>query len=239
MASTTSCSSAGRSAERWRSERWDSLRLLTPNWMSRLPGWSYAGPDPDGFMTAAEVADYLQRYADASGAPVEGDSAVVSLERADRDEAPFDVLTTSEHWRATNVVIATGWCDRPAIPAMARHLAAGVAQVAPAAYRNPASLPDGGVLVVGASATGVQLADELADAGRDVVLAVGSHSRLPRRYRGMDIFWWLERIGSFDRTIDEMPDPVAARREPSLQLVGRPDQRTLDLAHAAALAASS
>jgi putative flavoprotein involved in K+ transport len=91
-------------------------------------------------------------------------------------------------------------------------------------------VPEGGVLVVGASATGVQLADELAEDGRDVVLAVGSHSRLPRRYRGMDIFWWLQRIGTFDRTIDELPDPVAARREPSLQLVGRPDHRTVDLA---------
>ena len=127
-------------------------------------------------------------------------------------------------------MIATGWCDRPAVPAVARHLDPAIAQVAPAAYRNPDALPAGGVLVVGASATGVQLADELARAGRDVVLAVGSHSRLPRRYRGMDIFWWLERIGSLDRTIDEMPDPIAARHEPSLQLVGRPDHRTLDLA---------
>ena len=86
------------------------------------------------------------------------------------------------------------------------------------------------MLVVGASATGVQLADELAHAGRRVVLAVGSHTRVPRRYRGMDIFWWLERIGSLDRTIDELPDPAAARHEPSLQLVGRPDHRNLDLA---------
>ena len=129
-----------------------------------------------------------------------------------------------------NVVIATGWCDQPAVPAMAHHLDRAIAQVTPAAYRRPDSLPAGGVLIVGASATGVQLADELAHAGRHVVLAVGSHTRLPRRYRGMDIYWWLERIGSLDRTIDEMPDPIAARHEPSLQLVGRPDHRTLDLA---------
>jgi putative flavoprotein involved in K+ transport len=127
-------------------------------------------------------------------------------------------------------VIATGWCDQPAVPAMARHLDPTIAQITPTTYRNPGSLPDGGVLVVGASATGVQLADELAQAGRPVVLAVGSHTRLPRRYRGMDIFWWLERIGSLDRTIDELPDPDAARHEPSLQLVGRPDHRNLDLA---------
>lgn len=216
----------GRTAERWRSERWDSLRLLTPNWMTDLPGWSYRGRDPHGYMTAAEVAGYLHGYADALSAPVIADSAVVNLERLDDR---FDVITTAEHWRSANVVIATGWCDLPAVPEMSRRLEPSIAQVAPSSYRNPSSLPDGGVLIVGASATGVQLADELADAGRDVVLAVGSHSRLPRLYRGMDIFWWLKQIGSLDRTIDELPDAVTARTEPSLQLVGRPDHRNLDL----------
>jgi putative flavoprotein involved in K+ transport len=216
----------GRVAERWQSERWDSLRLLTPNWMSRLPGWSYSGPDPHGFMTAAEAARYLRDYADVSGAPVEEESAVLRVEPTGDG---FDVETTQTSWRAANVVIATGWCDQPAVPAMAAALDPSIAQIVPGAYRNPGSLPPGGVLVVGAAATGVQLADELTHAGRQVVLAVGSHSRVPRHYRGMDIFWWLERIGTFDRTIDEMPDPVRARREPSIQLVGRPDHRTLDL----------
>ncbi len=217
----------GRVAERWRSERWDSLRLLTPNWMSRLPGWSYDGPDPDGFMTAGEVATFFERYARSSDAPIEEQAAVESL-RFDGEE--YAVRAGGGSWRASNVVIATGWCDRPAIPTMARHLTPAIRQVAPSSYRNPASVPDGGVLVVGASATGVQLADELRTAGRDVVLAVGAHSRLPRRYRGMDIFWWLDRIGTRDKTIDEMPDPVRARHEPSLQLVGGPDGRSVDLA---------
>jgi putative flavoprotein involved in K+ transport len=216
----------GRVAERWRSQRWDSLRLLTPNWMSRLPGWSYTGPDIHGYMTATEVATFFRAYADATSAPVIEDNAVLRLTA--RDDG-FDITTTSERWRAANVVIATGWCDEPAVPAMASALDPTIVQVAPSAYRNPGSLPDGGVLVVGASATGVQLADELARAGRPVVMAVGSHTRLPRRYRGMDIFWWLERIGSLDRTIDEFPDPHAARHEPSLQLVGRPGQHNLDL----------
>jgi putative flavoprotein involved in K+ transport len=216
----------GRVAERWRSERWDSLRLLTPNWMSRLPGWSYTGPDIHGYMTAAEVATFFHAYADATSAPVIEDNAVVHL--TPRDDG-FDITTTSDRWRAANVVIATGWCDQPAVPAMASQLDPTIAQVAPSAYRNPGSLPDGGVLVVGASATGVQLADELARAGRAVVVAAGRHTRLPRRYRGMDIFWWLERIGSLDRTIDELPDPNIARHEPSLQLVGRPDNHNLDL----------
>jgi len=217
----------GRVAERWRSERWDSLRLLTPNWMSHLPGWSYGGPDPHGFMTAAEVTEYFQGYADASAAPVLEDSAVTALHGAD---GGFDVVTTGATWRSSNVVIATGWCDQPAIPAVAGRLDPSIAQAAPSTYRNPASLPAGAVLVVGASASGVQLADELTGAGRHVVLAVGSHSRLPRRYRSMDIFWWLQRMGSLDRTIDEMPDPDAARHDPSLQLVGRPDHRPVDLA---------
>ena len=190
--------------------------------MSRLPGWSYTGADIHGFMTAAEVVDFLQGYAEASSAPVVEDSAVVRLEGSDDG---FDVVTTSDHWRAANVVIGTGWCDQPAVPAVARQLDPTIAQITPSAYRNPGSVPDGGVLVVGASATGVQLADELAHAGRRVVLAVGSHTRVPRRYRGMDIFWWLERLGSLDRTVDDCADPAAARHEPSLQLVGRADHR--------------
>jgi putative flavoprotein involved in K+ transport len=221
----------GRVAERWRSERWDSLRLLTPNWMSRLPGWSYSGPDPHGFMTAAEVAAYLRAYADAAAAPVVEDSTVTRVDRTDRG---LGVTTTSTRLTAANVVIATGWCDRPAIPAVADRLDPGITQITPSDYRNAGALPDGGVLVVGASATGVQLADELARSGRDVILAVGRHTRLPRRYRGMDIWWWLDRIGSLDRTIDEVADVAAARHEPSLQLVGRPDHADLDLTTLAA-----
>jgi putative flavoprotein involved in K+ transport len=217
----------GRLAERWRSDRWDSLRLLTPNWMSRLPGWRYGGPAVDGFMSTSEFVTFLERYARSFAAPVEEESAVDSLHP---DGDLFEVVTPSAVWRAANVVIATGWCDVPAIPPVARHLSTAIHQTVPNRYRNPGGLPDGGVLIVGASATGVQLADELRAAGRDVVLAVGRHTRLPRRYRGMDIYWWLERIGSLDRTIDEVADADAARHEPSLQLVGGDAGRSLDLA---------
>ena len=136
----------------------------------------------------------------------------------------------SGFWSADQVVVATGHCDRPDVPAVAARLSQSVHQTTPSAYRNPGMLPDGGVLVVGAAASGAQLADELARSGRQVVLAVGQHTRLPRRYRGIDICWWLERLGLLDKTIDEMPDPERARREPSLQLVGRPDKADLDLA---------
>jgi putative flavoprotein involved in K+ transport len=216
----------GRRAERWRSERWDSLRLLTPNWMTRLPGWEYRGTDPGGFMTAAEFATHLDRYADATSAPVHEEQAVEALTF---DGDTYHLATDTSTWRARNVVLATGWCDQPAVPTVAASLSSRITQVVPRDYRNPHMLPGGGVLVVGASATGVQIAAELRESGREVVLAVGSHSRLPRRYRGMDIFWWLERIGNFDKTIDQMPDPERARREPSVQLVGRPDGRNLDL----------
>ena len=217
----------GHLGQRWTADTWDSLRLLTPNWMNELPGWAYRGPDPHGYMTAAEFMAHLADYARSFDAPVEEHTAVEALRyRGDG----FEVVGDRDTYRASSVVIATGWCDRPAIPSMARHLAVDVDQIVPSSYRNPGSVVDGGVLVVGASATGVQLADELRRAGRDVSLAVGSHSRLPRQYRGMDIFWWLDRIGALDRTIDEVPDANRARREPSLQLVGRPDKRSLDLA---------
>ena len=148
----------GRVAERWRTERWDSLRLLSPNWMSRLPGWSYAGPDPHGFMTAGEVVTYLADYATASDAPIVEDSAVLRL---GLDGSGFAVTTTDQAWHADHVVMATGWCDRPAVPALAAALDPAITPVVPSRYRNPRGLPDGGVLIVGASATGVQLADEL------------------------------------------------------------------------------
>jgi putative flavoprotein involved in K+ transport len=216
----------GHTAERWRSVTWDSLRLLTPNWASRLPGWSYQGLEPSGYMTAAEVATYLTDYASSFAAPVEHGAAAAALRRTDDG---FVVQTSGAEWRARNVVIATGWCDQPRVPRVADRIGSGITQLTPNAYRNPAQLPDGRVLVVGASATGVQIADELAGAGRDVVLAVGRHNRIPRRYRGMDIWWWLDRIGTFARTIDEMHDPVRARSEGALQLVGRSDHRDVDL----------
>ena len=243
----------GRTAERWRSQRWDSLRLLTPNWMSRLPGWSYRGPDPDGFMPADEVAGYLAGYAASFDAPVREGTAVLSVRwqggrhggrhsgrnsgrhggrssgrHGGRSSGPhggrFLVDTDAGSWVADAVVIATGFCDEPAVPAVAAGLDPSIHQVTPDRYRNPSELPVGGVLVVSASATGVQIADELAADGRQVMLAVGRHSRLPRRYRGRDIMWWLDRLGVLDRPLDR--DRVHRHPEPSLQIVGSgPDVR--------------
>ena len=205
----------GRTAERWRSQRWDSLRLLTPNWMSRLPGWSYRGADPDGFMPAADVAGYLAGYAESFHAPVRAETTVLSVRR---HRGRYLVGTDAGSWAADAVVIATGFCDEPAVPAAAGGLDPAIHQVTPDRYRNPSELPAGGVLVVGASATGAQLADELAADGREVLMAVGRHTRLPRRYRGRDIMWWLDSMGVLDRPVDH--ERIHRNPEPSLQIVG-------------------
>lgn len=217
----------GRTAERWYSERWDSLRLLSPNWMSRLPGWSYRGDDPDGFMSARDFARYLEAYAQTSRAPVESDTSALSVRRT---SVGYLVDTNRGAWLAQVVVIATGHCDIPAVPAMAQHLQPSIRQITPATYRNPEALPKGGVLVVGASATGLQLAEEIQCSGRPVILSVGRHTRLPRQYRGRDIWWWLDRSGVLDETFDNVADRERALRQPAFQLIGGPDHRTLDLA---------
>lgn len=216
----------GSVGERWRTARWDSFRLLTPNWLARLPGWVYAGPEPDGFMTAAGFGDYLSGYARSFDAPVQPHTPVTRVERT---SSGFRVHTDRGAWAARTVVIATGYHSRAQIPDLAAGLAPGIAQIAAARYRSPSGLPDGGVLVVGASASGAQIAYELALAGRPVVLAVGGHTRLPRRYRGRDILWWLDRTGALERDIDHVPDAAAAMAEPSLQLAGTSDARGVDL----------
>jgi putative flavoprotein involved in K+ transport len=216
----------GRIGERWRSERWDSLRLLTPNWQSRLPGHLYRGAQPDGFMSMPELLASLEAYAADSGAPIRSQTRVLRVEPS---VYGYDVITDRGTFRAPNVVLATGYCDRPARPALARALAGSLQQLAPADYKNPAQLAPGGVLVVGASASGAQIADELARSGREVTLAVGRHTRLPRRYRGADMMWWLECIGALDETAEQVRDLAASRRQPSLQLIGSDPPRDLDL----------
>ncbi len=219
-----------RVAERWRSERWDSLRLLTPNWMSRLPGYRYTGLDPDGYMTMPEVIEYLERYARLSRVPLETETNVRRVERStSAGPAGFRIDTSRGSWTSRNVVIATGYADRPALPQMAKNLTNDILQLAPTQYRNPEQLPEGGVLVVGAAASGIQLADELADSGRRVVLSVGRHTRMLRRYRSRDILWWLDRMGILNETTDQVFDVETSRSQPALQLVGRPDHSTIDL----------
>ncbi|EPC04053.1 hypothetical protein L861_01740 [Litchfieldella anticariensis FP35 = DSM 16096] len=216
----------GEVANSWRHERWDSLRLLTPNWQCRLPGLRYAGPDPEGFMTMPEVVDVLRQYARQLSAPVHNDTTVLSVQPADNG---YRVVTDQGDWQCRAVVIASGAFNLPAIPALAEELPSFVDSVSPRDYRNPNQLQNGGVLVVGASATGLQLADEIHRSGRPVTLAVGEHVRMPRRYRGRDIQWWMEAAGLLDQRYDEVDDIGRARRVPSPQLVGSADHSTLDL----------
>ncbi len=220
----------GTVANAWRTERWDSLRLLTPNWQSRLPGWSYRGDDPDGYMTMAEITRYLEGYAHSFAAPVMTGTTVHRVAWRDAARTAYTVETDRGTWTARSVVLATGAAARPTLPPAAADLDPAIDQLSPLRYRNPGALAPGGVLVVGASASGVQLAAELRRHGRRVVLAVGSHVRLPRRYRGRDIQWWLDRSGVLDRPHTDFGDLDRARRAPSLQIVGTPDHRTLDLA---------
>jgi putative flavoprotein involved in K+ transport len=217
----------GQLAQRWRSQSWDSLHLLTPNWMTRLPGFQYDGRDADGFMSVPELIAFFERYAASSAAPVVTETAVESVERSMNG---FRVVTSRGDWSASSVVIATGYCDLPAIPSMSRGVSSSVLQVAAPDYRRPEQLPAGGVLVVGASATGVQLADEIQRSGRQVTLAVGRHTRLPRSHRGRDILWWLDRLGVLSQRADAVADIERSRHQPSMQLVGRSDHASLDLA---------
>jgi putative flavoprotein involved in K+ transport len=164
----------GEVASSWRHERWDSLRLLTPNWQSRLPGMPYEGGDPDGYMTAADVAELIERFAEGACAPVRAETNVTSVRRVGDDG--YRVITEHGEIQARTVVIASGACNQPAVPAFADAVPEDVEQVTPFGYRNPDHLPDGGVLVVGASATGVQLAAEIRRSGRPVIMSVGEQS---------------------------------------------------------------
>jgi putative flavoprotein involved in K+ transport len=216
----------GEVANSWRRERWDSLRLLTPNWQSRLPGYHYEGRDPDGYMTMCEVVEFISRYAVVTAAPVRTHTTVTSVTRTD---VGYTVTTNTGVLQSRAVVLASGACNVPSMPSLAQALPPHVQSVTPFDYRNPGHLPEGGVLVVGASATGVQLADEIARSGRAVVLSVGEHVRLPRTYRGRDVLWWMDASGVWNQRYDEVDDLTRARRLPSPQLVGTPERRTLDL----------
>jgi len=221
----------GRVGERWRSERWDSLSLLTPNWLNELPG-SAPHADADGFLGRGAFVDYLVDYARSFSAPVrEG----VSVLEVTRSGPGFRVATDAGTWHARNVVLATGFADEPRVPAIAAAGPAGVLQLHSSRYRSPDRLPPGGVLVVGAGPSGQQLAAELRRAGRDVTIAVGRHAWMPRRYRGKDIWHWFAATRHLDQTLDDVPHERDAARSLSLVLSGANGGEQLDLSVLAGL----
>jgi putative flavoprotein involved in K+ transport len=194
-----------RIAERWRSERWDGLRFQFPNATVRLPDFPFPHTDPDGFASAADIVDFINAYAAFIAPPLRCGVAVTALRR--RDGATRFVAETSGGLiEADHVVVATGPYQRPVMPDLLRDRA-NLFQVHASRYANPGQLPPGAVLVVGAGASGVQIAEELLRAGRRVYLSVGRHSRVPRRYRGRDLIWWLSAMGIDQTPVEQRPPP--------------------------------
>ena len=216
----------GEVANSWKKERWDSLTLLTPNWQSRLPGYCYEGDDPDGFMNMRELIQFIEDYAEFTDAPLKTNAEVTSVQQNGNG---YKVTSEAGEWHCTAVAIASGACNIPATPKVAADIPDYITCLTPHQYKNPDQLESGGVLIVGASATGLQLADEIQQRGHPVTIAVGEHVRMPRTYRGKDIQFWLHKAGILDERYDEVDDINRARRLPSPQLIGSKDPKILDL----------
>ncbi|MGI9220603.1 MAG: flavin-containing monooxygenase [Woeseiaceae bacterium] len=216
----------GEVANAWRERSWDSLKLLTPNWQTQLPGFDYTGDNPFGFMSMDELISLLEDYAKHADAPVYTNTNVSSVRKVG---ATYRVTTNRGEWRAKAVVLASGACNIPTVPKVAEQIPTHIKQLTPLDYRSPEQLEAGGVLIVGASATGMQFAYEISRAGIDVTLATGEHVRMPRRYRGRDILDWMDRCGILGESYEDIEDLERGRRLPSSQLVGSNDKAILDL----------
>jgi len=215
----------GRVAERWRSERWDSLTFQFPSWSIELPGHAYRGSDPEGFAPRDEVVRFLDEYRDLIKAPIRTGVTVRAARR--KPGSPRLLVETDDGaYEAAHVVAATGPYQEPVRPTAAAALPAEVVQVHSSRYRNPDALPPGAVLVVGSGASGCQIVEDLLGAGRPVYLSVGRHRRVPRRYRGRDVFWWIREMGALDQTIAEHPD---ARQTPNPLVTGAGGGHDIDL----------
>lgn len=216
-----------RVGHEWRTRRWDSFCLVTPNWQCDLPGHPYTGPDPDGFMVREEILDYLADYAGSFPVPLHEGVSATRLRR--RPDGRYDLATSAGNLVAGQVVVATGPYQVPVTPRLAERLPAGVTQLHSSAYRNPDQLPPGDVLVVGSGQSGAQIAEDLHLAGRQVHLAVGSAPRVARFYRGRDVVAWLEDMGYYRRTIADFADADAVRFRVNHYVTGRDGGRDIDL----------
>lgn len=218
---------ASQPGEAWRNGRWDSFTLVTPNWSFLLPGAEYDGDDPDGFMPRAEIVRRFERYVDDFDLPVRFGVDVTSV--APRTSgAGYVVETPGETYEAANVVMATGLFQRPKTLGLAADLPADIDQIHSGEHRNPGALRDGAVLVVGSAQSGCQIAQELYQSGRAVYLCVGAAPRVPRRYRGRDIFEWMKLAGLLDRTVADLASP-RERFAPNGQVSGRDGGMNLNL----------
>jgi putative flavoprotein involved in K+ transport len=221
----------GRVGERWRSERWDSFCFQFPNWTIELPGYKYQCDDPEAFAPGREVVRFIEDYAAYIKAPTRCGVEVASLERTE-DSSRYLLTTNNGAIEAANVVIATGPYQLPVIPAMSAHVPNNILQVHSNAYRNPAQLPPGAVLVVGSGASGCQIADDLQQSGHRVYLSVGRHSRTPRRYRGQDFAYWGAALKRPEQIVDTVP--INLRKGAEVLLTGANGGYDVDLRSMAA-----
>jgi putative flavoprotein involved in K+ transport len=215
----------------WSDRRWDNFTLVTPNWHCRLPGYEYAGPDPDGFMTKPEVEAWIGGYAATFGPPLHEHTSATAL--TERDGGGFLVSATGPdgpvEWECDHVVVATGGYHQPILPPWAPALDPSITQLESAYYRNAAQLPDGGVLVVGSGQSGAQIAEDLHLAGRPVHLALGDAPRVARTYRGRDVMTWLSEMGLYDTPVAQYPGGATAREKTNHYVTGRDGGRDIDL----------
>ena len=205
-------------AHSWRSKRWDSFCLVTPNWQCMLPGYPYPGNDPNGFMQRDDIVQYIEDYA-SSFKPLIKEGVTVS--KISKPENVFEIDTSIGHYVANQVIVATGGYHTPKIPRMAERLPASVTQLHSSEYKNPDSLPDGAVLVVGTGQSGCQIAEDLHLAGKQVHLCVGGAPRSPRTYRGKDVVDWLDQLGYYDMSIDDHPQKESVRTKTNHYVTGR------------------
>src|SRR6516164_6273365 len=212
-------------ANAWRNQRWDSFTLVTPNFQVRMPGAKYAGKDPFGFMSRAEVIKYFDDYVEKFALPVRCRVEVASVEKSQQG---YLVRTSDGKYEAANVVIATGLYQSPKIPSFSTAIPPGILQIHSMGYKNPSALPAGAVLVIGTGQSGAQIAEELYQSGRKVYLFIGSAGRVPRRYRGRDINDWFTRMGMFDTEVSELKSP-RAKFAPHPQISGKNGGESLNL----------
>lgn len=215
-------------AHSWRTKRWDSFCLVTPNWQCTLPGYPYPGKDTDGFMQRDEIVKYIEDYAQSFDPLIKEGVTVSSLSK-DEIQNIYEVTTSIGTYTADQVVVATGGYHEPKIPRMAERLPKEILQLHSSGYKNPESLPKGGVLVVGTGQSGCQIAEDLHLAGKQVHLCVGGAPRSPRRYRGKDVVDWLDQMGYYDMPIDEHPQKETVRTKTNHYVTGRGGGREIDL----------
>jgi putative flavoprotein involved in K+ transport len=212
----------------WRSKRWDSFCLVTPNWQCQLPGFQYPGSDPHGFMQKDEIVQYIEAYARSFAPPIQEGVEVTSLRKLEA-QGVFELTTSMGVFTSDQVVVATGSYHLPKIPPIAERLPERILQLHSSKYRNPQALPDGAVLVVGTGQSGCQIAEDLHLAGKQVHLCVGGAPRSPRRYRGKDVVDWLDQMGYYDLSIDEHPQKEKVRAKANHYVTGRDGGREIDL----------